>query len=249
MNTKRLLACLRRGHLLLVAAIIIARPLAAQKHPRPIPPGEYVTELGWGNLSIKSGKDGTLHFSIQTIGGNGHTCSLDGELHEGVAKLPGIEDDNPCVVTMVDTSDGINVKGAPYDACRTYCGARASFPALYLRPSAACTDKAIARTQDKFQQLYDTKQFAAARTTLEPLLQCKRTMNWMEEGRIRNDLAVTLHKLGDLAACRAVLEPLAKDANTTDEELKASYPPFDFETRLPLVRMTRTNLRLCKKKV
>lgn len=212
-------------------------------------PGEYISEGGAGSLLLKPGKNGVLQFSIDAVGANGHTCSLEGDLINGRAKLEAMEEKNPCIVTMTQTAEGIVVKGSESGACSYYCGLRATFEAVYFQPVPACTAKAVAATRKSFKQLYDAKKFAEARSRLEPVLSdCSRSLYWMESGRIRNDLAVTLHKLGDVAGCQAVLQTLADDAKATDSELQEKYPPTDLESYMTVVRSTRTNLKLCRVK-
>jgi len=123
---------------------------------------------------------------------------------------------------------------------------RASFEGIYALAAPGCSRSAVTATRRTFQQLYDKRQFAEARAKLQPLLKdCVRTLGEVEDGRIRNDLAVTMHKLGELAACREVLAPLAEEAKLTDAQVRDNYPPSDADVRLPVVRATRTNLRLC----
>lgn len=212
----------------------------------PLSPGEYVSEGGSGHLTLKPAKAGALNFTISSTGDNGHACSLEGAVRNGRAKLEGVDPRKPCIVTMTSTPDGIDVKGGPGDACLIHCGVRATFEMVYFQPSTACTTSAVATTRKSFRQRYDSKQFAEARALLEPMLKaCDRSLNWLEKGRVRNDLAVTLHKLGDMATCRTVLQPLAEDAKLTDAGVRENYPPSDADMYLPVVRATRTNLKLC----
>ena len=235
-----------RWWIAVAVTLLCSVPVIAQKAPQKLTPGDYVTEGGWGNLTLKRDKSGTLHFSIETVGANGHSCSLDGALHDGRATLNAL--DEPCVITMEATAEGVDVK-ADREACRSYCGARAGFESFYFRPAPACAARTMAGTRKTFQQLYDARKFAEARSKLEPLLKdCERWLDPLTKGRIRNDLAVTLHKLGDLTACRALLEPLADDAALSEEELLENYPPFDAESLMPILRTTRTNLALCREK-
>ncbi len=228
------------------AALVVSAPTVAQQPATTIAPGEYVSEGGAGHLTLKPGKAGALNFAISSTGDNGHACSLEGELRNGRAKLEGVDDKKPCIVTMKMTPGGIDVKGGPDDACLIHCGARATFEMVYFQPAAACTASAVAATRKAFKQRYDGKQFAEARALLEPMLKtCDRSLFWLEKGRVRNDLAVTLHKLGDTATCRAVLQPLAEDAKMTDAGVRENYPPSDADMYLPIVRATRTNLKLC----
>ena len=229
-----------------LAAVCCSTALA-QKPGAVLPPGEYVADGGVVHLLLKPAIGGVQTFTIETSGGNGHTCSLEGEARYGRAELEGMEDKVPCIVTMGMTPQGIDVKGAPYDACRFHCGMRATFEMLYFQPAPACAGKAVATTRKAFKRSYDAQQFQQARALLEPVLSdCARSLDWTETGRIRNDLAVTLHKLGDLAACRAVLAPLAEDAALSDAGLRENYAPNDVDLVMPIVRATRTNLRLCK---
>jgi hypothetical protein len=210
-------------------------------------PGTYIAEGGAGSLVLKAGKSGALNFSISTTGDNGHNCSLEGELRAGRAKLEGLDAKTPCLVTMKLTPEGVDVKDASDGACQVHCGMRATFETVFFQPAAACLSGAIGKTRNTFKQRYDEKKFADARALLEPVLNdCKRSLNWLDAARIRNDLAVTLHKLGDLPTCRAVLQPLAEDAAMTDKAIRENYPPLETDLYLPIVRATRTNLKLCK---
>ncbi len=219
----------------------------AQNNSTAVAPGEYVGEGGKAYLTLKSGKSGSLNFEISSLGDNGHTCSLEGQLRNGRAQLEGIDEKTPCIVTMKMTPTGIDVKDSSGGACQTYCGVRATFEMIYFQPIPACLSAAVSNTRKQFKTRYDSKQFLEARALLEPLLKdCKRSLDWIEDARIRNDLAVTLHKLGEMAECRNVLQPLAEDAAMTDKKVRESYPPLEAGLYLPVVRATRTNLRLCK---
>lgn len=124
---------------------------------------------------------------------------------------------------------------------------RASFSGTYIKPAPACTDKAVANSRRTFKRQYDAKDYAAAQTTLAPVLGgCDRTIDWITKGWIRNDLALAQMRGGDRAACLKTLQPLIEDAAMTDDEIKSSYPPSDAEIFLPVVRAARTNLKLCR---
>ena len=66
-----------------------------------------------------------------------------------------------------------------------------------------------------------------------------------ELARIRNDLAITLHHLGDDQGCRRTLEPLRGLADAPDEDLAAGEPALH-DTYVELAKATRTNLKLCR---
>lgn len=242
-SLRDLLAALLGG----VTLVFATSTAFAQNVVLTLAPGDYVAEGGNGHLTLKPGKAGLLNFSISALGSNGHACSLEGEVKNGLAKLEGVEDAKPCIVTMTLTPAGIDVKGTPWEACMVHCGVRATFELVYFKPSPACLAKAVAATRKNFKQHYDRKQFEQARELLEPMLKaCERSLDWLETGRVRNDLAVTFHKLGDLAACRAVLKPLEEDAKLNDAGIRENYAPTDADNYLPIVRATRTNLKLCR---
>lgn len=201
--------------------------------------GEYIYEGGSGQLRVKA--DG--HFDITTIGANAHTCELDGTMVRGKATLDGTN----CVLSFAVDAAKVKVSTNQADQCRDSCGARASFEGTYTRPAPGCTDKAVAATRKNFKRQYDAKSYAAALSTLAPLLSdCDATLDWITKGWIRNDLALTQYRLDDRAACLKTLQPLAADAALGDDGIKDNYPPADAEIFLPVVRATRTNLKLCR---
>jgi len=231
------------GHFAMMLLLVFSLECFAQDNQ--LRPGQYITEGGWGNLSIKSGKGGTLVFVLEAVGGNAHTCDLRGQISNGHATLKAFEKGNPCVVSFSGAGEDINVTSNG-DECRFFCGARASFEGLYFKPDQGCTAASLRKTRNEFKRLYDRKAYSEARTKLEPALRaCKKTLNWLEEGWIRNDLAITQYKLRDLDGCRQTLQPLAADAAKTEKQLKEEYPPTDADNYMPIVEAARTNLKLC----
>jgi hypothetical protein len=220
-------------------AIAFATPCAVRAADA-VRAGSYENPNG---TLVVSGDTGALTFKIDAFGANGHTCSLDGDIHGNQARLDG--DESPCIVTFDARAKGIEVSSN--DACRTYCGMRAHFDGMYFKPAPGCAGDERSHTRDAFKAIYAKKDYAAARGKLEPVLtQCAPVLSWLETASIRNDLAVTLYHLDDRAACLSVLEPLAADAAKTDDALREDYPPADFEDYRPLVKAARTNLKLCK---
>jgi hypothetical protein len=210
-------------------------------------PGDYVTERGWGNLGIVQDKGGTLKFSIEAMGGNAHSCSLEGEIRDGRATLEAMDAGKPCVVTFKRAADGVTVASVDPQLCRYFCGMRADFEGKYLKTAAGCTPKPLSRTREEFKKLYDRRDYAAARAKLEPAFNaCAKTLDWLETGWMRNDLALTQFRLGDAAACLRTLEPLAQDAAKSDAQIRDDFAPTDADNWLPVVKATRTNLKLCR---
>ncbi|RYF34458.1 MAG: hypothetical protein EOO26_04490 [Comamonadaceae bacterium] len=219
-------------------ALLLAATAASAQTATP-PAGEYIYEGGAGTLTVKAGG----RFDISTVGANAHSCTLDGTIVQGKAKMA----DSPCVVTFAPSATQVVVGTNGSDRCRDACGARAGFEGNYIKPSAACTTKAVAATRKTFKRQYDAKDYATALATLAPVLtDCDTTLDWIDKGRIRNDLALVQLRAGDRAACRNTLQPLAEDAGKTDSAIREDYPPADADLYLGVLRAARTNLKLCK---
>ena len=210
-------------------------------------PGEYITQNGWGVLKIEALTGGTQKFAIEAMGANAHTCSLDGAIRGRQARIPTGDKEPPCVVDFVAKADGVDVQPKSDDACRSFCGARARFEGMYNKPAPGCRVAEIGKTRTAFKQQYDKKSYAEARATLGPLLaNCGKTLTDIDEGWIRNDLAITLYRLGEAAECQRVLEPLKELAAMTPKQIEENYPPSDAQNQAPIARAARANLNLCK---
>lgn len=231
---------------LLTVGLFPSFACAAAAATRTPPADEYVTEHGWGTLRLIKKADGAQGFTIETVGSNGHSCTLAGDVANNRATLAAAESDKPCVVNFTPEAGGYRVASGADGACRYYCGASAGFDAVYLKPPIGCRASEMRKTRDTFKRQYDLKDYPGARATLEPLFKnCGAFLHWLDTARIRNDLAVTLHKLNDLVGCRKLLEPLVEDAATSDAVLRETHTPLEGTAYLPIVKATRTNLRLC----
>ena len=206
---------------------------------RTIAPGNYVYEGGWGSLNIeKSGR-----FVISTFGGNGHICDLDGT-HVGRSSTM---IDNKCVLTFRPIGSNLQLNTNGDQSCRQYCGARAGFEGLYIKPEPTCTSSAIANSRREFKNKYDQKKFGIAVQTLAPVLsQCTKVLNRFEENWIRNDLALAQLRSGDKAACLDTLKPLVEIAAMTDDDIRGIPEPTYAPNYLDIAKAVRTNLKLCK---
>jgi len=217
-------------------------PLAAANTSPPLKPGSYIRQGGQGSLELTLDKSGKLAFDIETTGGNAHTCELSGAVmgHEGKT---GSDDGPACTVRFdVDASGNLTLTSVTDDACRAFCGARADFDGKYFLPAPACETKAVTATQSKFKKLYDQKKLADAIQVLEPVLkQCEQVIDRFQVIGIRNDLAITHHKLKDDAGCLQVLAPLRTWAQDTDP---GAEPAFE-DILKPLVKATRFNFKTC----
>ena len=211
---------------------------------RDLPPGDYIVDGGWGSLTVEANGG----FSIATVGANGHTCGLDGTLRGliGAADL-GDDPKDRCLIQFDPQPGGVIVTPKTDETCSAFCGARAHFDGLYLKPPKGCSDAEREATRKRFKSEYDAKSYAVAVATLTPLLSaCARQLPWLDAAWIRNDLALARHRLGDDPGCLAVLKPLAEDAALTDQGLQEKFPPSDFEDYLPIVKAARANIALCR---
>jgi hypothetical protein len=226
---------------------VMSFALTSQAAEPPLQPGDYVTERGWGTLKINRDKSGALKFALEAMGGNAHSCGLDGEIRNGRATLEAMDKDKPCVVTFAVKADGIAIDSVDAQICRYFCGMRASFEGLYLKVAPGCAPSALRATRKEFKALYDRKDYAAARAKLEPAFNdCAKAIDWLDTGWIRNDIALVQLRTGDAAACLRTLEPLAKDAAKSDAQIRDEMvAPTDIENWLPVVKAARTNLKLC----
>ncbi|HMN71276.1 MAG TPA: hypothetical protein PKA55_05345 [Rhodoblastus sp.] len=221
-----------------LAALALA--VAASAAHAQVATGDYIAEHGWGTLKVKNGG-----FEILAVGGNGHTCSLDGKLKGMTATLDDAGD--ICRIAFAAKDGGYQVTPTTPETCRAYCGARAYFEGLYLKPARGCADGARAKTRKAFKAAYDAKDYAKAARLLAPQLSaCARTLGPMETAGLRNDLAIAQYHLGRKEECLKTLAPLAEQAGRKDDDLQPDYPPSDWEEFKPLLKATRINLALCR---
>lgn len=230
----------------IVAPLLLSTlwPVAAQAQ---IKPGEYINGAGYGVLSVMPDKGGTLKFELNVVGGNFHTCNLEGVIRNNEARMEESADEKlPCIVTFKPQKDGIAVDSKHGRACSSYCGMRAAFEGTYTMPPAGCAPSAVRQTRNRFKASYDKKQYAEARALLTPIVEkCFGTLNIYAQGWVSNDLALTQYRTGDNAACRNTLKPWLELAQTPDTEIEGGYPPSDAAEMLRLAQATRANLKIC----
>jgi len=221
-----------------------AQPVWAGEDPAP---AEYQTEGGWGRLTVQRAGPASLKFRLRAQGANGHTCGLDGEILAGVGSLTPEGMREVCRVFFKPVAGGVEVSSTGGQACRSFCGMRASFEGTYLRASAACAEPARREARREFKKLYDAGDYARAQAALRPVLaDCGASMPWLEAGWIRNDLALTQFKLGDPQGCLLTLQPLRADGARSDSDIRAAYPPSDADRYLSILRATRSNAGRCE---
>jgi hypothetical protein len=235
---RRTLAWLVFVRRLLACATLLSTSLALAQQP---PPGAYVTEGGWGTLAIE--QDGG--FSLDSLGANGHSCALAGRIVGGRAVL-----EEGCIVAFVRKGPGLHVSpegasDATRDACRSYCGMRASFEGDYLPQRPDCRAQAVETQRNAFLADYKARRYQAAAGRLEKMLDaCGKFLWWMTDAEVRNDLALAQYRAGRPQACVATLEPLQRLL-----ESDAYFPPMEQDWADGMVPRIRFNRDLCTGKL
>ena len=229
----------------LCAALVLNFAACCAHAQQAFPPGEYLGEGGTGRLRIEAQAGGAQKFNLESYGANGHSCQVDGSLRGRTARVPTEEKEPPCVINFTQKGEAIQVEaGSP--SCSFFCGARATIGDVFLKPPAGCASAEVKRSRTVFKQQFDRKDYAGAKATLQPVAdKCLKLMNDVDEGWIRNDLALTYLRLDDKPGCLKLLEPFKDLAAMDEKALTENYPPFDAQIRAPIARATRTNIRLC----
>jgi len=75
-----------------------------------------------------------VFLAATSMGGNGHSCTFEGELKWDAAKSAWVNDDDTQPITWLILPDGIAL-ASPREEARQWCGARAGWPEVYfVRP-------------------------------------------------------------------------------------------------------------------
>lgn len=225
-----------------------AGPPATAPDSARIEPGVYATELGWGHLSIKSEDAHGLTFALETEN-SGDGCSFSGRIDGTQAVAQEGRDAGACKLDLDAKGETISIASKTADACRALCGYNGSYEGDYVKLSRACEPAAVDRARSDFQTLYDKRDYAKAESVLAPVYRdCLATLAMVDEGGVRNDYALTQHKLGDDAACLAALERYGDEVDETDDEVTDGMAPAIADDYLSVIRAARTNTKLCGRK-
>jgi hypothetical protein len=229
-----------------VFSALLLMPLSLHAREVQLPAGEYIREEGTGTLRLSDSTEKGIQFVLDTIGGNAHSCGLEGTITNRRAEADGLEEGKPCVVTFTRKGSSILIASSTDGACMMYCGMRATLDGRYLKPAHGCTSKELTRLRDRFKKLYIARNYESAYDLLEPALRrCSPTLHSLEAGPIRNDLAISLYHLGRYQDCRKTLQPLLSWYPRSEKELKDNLPPSDFDNHLPIAQATWHNAKLC----
>ena len=241
---------------------------AARSAP-PIEVGDYSDiDGGVGSLSIALREDGVMAFALQAQGANLHVCDVVGTIRDGQARIEGFSTPGQvCVIDFRAVTDPagptvgaapasghnaieVSVNGAPgsFEACRTFCGMRASFDRTYYRMPAGCNAKARQETYSAFKLAEKDKNYRAGFDILQPLQsRCGRYLGWLEQDKVHNHLALMLHGLGRDVECLQELGRTAAGSADDEAALEKGFvgEPMSFEAYLPTARTTWTIRRRC----
>lgn len=226
-----------------VAAAAFSASLPVGAAGPAIDPGRYLYVEGGsahGVLTVQGNA-----FEIETIGGNCHTCALSGTFdgRVGIAR----DGENVCRIAVSGGHGDLRLDTSGSDACRDFCGMRASFDGEYRRPGAACTDRARDVRTERSHRQYAAHDYDAARTTLKALLaECGGFMGWIELDRAKSDLALTEYHRGDRAQCVAVLSDTIAYRAQQDHSDAFGLPPCDADNYKSTGDAILHNLALCQ---
>lgn len=226
--------------LALLAVASAAGALAASAAPSAAPAPattRYVTEQGWGNLSLTANR-----FELLAMGANGHSCTLDGP-RNGVRGDAG----EGCEVQFTPLPGG-QLKVAPAAAtmdaaCRMFCGMRAGFEGIYHPMPAGCSDDERTARREAGLNAYRAGRHGEAAARWAALAEaCGPYLHWTEADPLSNDRAVAAYHLGRFDECVALSRPVADDERL---QMYHQTAPTDYDVLLPLHRAARFNLQRC----
>lgn len=216
--------------------------LSAPPIETPTPPGVYATSGGWGQLSIEASGTGDV-FTLETANA-GDGCHFSGRLQDNHATVYDGDAPSQCVFELRLEGTAIDIAASP--ACNTYCGRNGSYEGRYMRLAPACEPEAVQRARDRFKSSYAKGDYAGADKALASVYsQCLANLPMLDEAGVRNDLALTRHKLGDDAGCLMALEKYRADAARSDEEITENMAPIVAGDYLSIIHAARTSIAMC----
>jgi hypothetical protein len=250
--------CIRNRAWFFVAALcwafaILFGSVAFALSPDTLPTGEFQDVQGeGGNLVISSDDKMKLVFRLVANGANGHSCGLEGSIEGTQGRTESLSDVGACIVDFETESNAIAVKvnGADgnFEACRAWCGMRASFDRAYIKVPAGCTVSERQARYSASKQAMDAKNYRLEVNELKRVqLDCYQYFERTERDNAHNDLALALHYLDKNREClKELSETLASTAGS-EAALRDNFSgePMSFEAYLPTARTTWKVHRIC----
>jgi len=210
-------------------------------------PGEYITEKGWGRLQV-SALGESLLFSLNTVTGEAG-CTLSGEVKGGHGIVKEDSGSSTCVLSFAKRGEDLEISASSQTECKKFCGYNGGFEGAYRRAKSGCSQDEIEQTRKGFRHLYGDKDYKSAVAKLSPVLSgCVATLDWEEEGGIRNDLAIAQYKSAFHKECLETLSQYAEDAKRDDDSILEEWAPVLADRYLAIVKAARTNIALCSEK-
>jgi hypothetical protein len=244
---------MRKAIVFVLGLVLLASvPALAESIPVELATGTYVTQGGWGDLTISRGNSGQ-HFTIDVVGTNYHMCNLEGSLVGTIGTVDTSDGGDACTIELTPTPQGITITAQDGDGvasgCRSYCGARAYFEGEYFATLPICTPSLLNSHISMLAVLPRAEELAYAQAEIMPALEkCTATLRPSTEQDLRGALALAYYHAGEPEKCRATLavyqEWLAKsDAEIREEK---SYAPSEADEALAQSKQLRNISELCK---
>lgn len=208
--------------------------------------GAYIRERDSGVLMVKKSDEGKLVFQLDSYGANGHSCSVDGTIIEGIGYDSA---EAACQIAFKQLAPSkLEVQPITYEECRQYCGMRAYLDGEYVIPPATCTTKGVKVRRNQFLKLYRGRDYTRAAEKVKLLIaECGWFIDWITIDDIRNDLAIAQFHAGDPDACRQTLAETLAAGYSDVQELKDNLPPADADSYERVAKATFYNRGLCSK--
>src|ERR1700719_68329 len=155
-----------------------------------LPTGDFEDVDGPGGYLVISPADNKqLAFQLVAYGANRHTCGLSGIIESNRGRADNSADQSVCIVDFHPSSNAMQVQtdGAAgnFEACRAFCGMRASFDRTYYKPPAGCTRPERQAIFETFRQANDAKEYSRAFAGLQRAqAECGRFFGWIERDRV-----------------------------------------------------------------
>lgn len=212
--------------------------------------GTYIRAGDSGILRIEHQDSNVTTFSIDSVGGNCHTCALTGSMTGNVGETDRVADsttESVCRLSFFQQGDSVTLSPITEDACRDYCGARASFAGRYKKLRQGCFAEARRLRYALANRQYKAKRFQKSEATLNALLaECREFMYYTEVDRVKNDIALSQLHQGRPDNCLKTLASTVAAKFNGDDELREGMSPCDFDQYHAIARSTWFNKAVCQ---
>lgn len=238
---------------LLLASALLVASVALALGSDTLPTGEFEDVDGEGGYLVISSVDhNKLAFELVANGANLHSCSLSGSIEGNRGRTGTEHGQSICIVDFHALPNAITVQvdGAEgnFEACRAFCGVRASFDRTYAKPPVGCTGPERRAIYSKFAQADHAKEYSRALGELDRVqADCAPFFDWKERDAVHNHRALTLHHLHRNGECMSELDDTLAFSADNEAALREHFSgePMKFEAYLPTARTTWEARRLC----